>query len=103
MEPPLKKTTFPEEFCDDYYTLCLYTKNNKKKKYKKKKKKYRFKMAAKWLIFVSRHFDFGKNLKNHWLKIGYLNTDALKIGNFYYDGILGAKYYFPHPQNSNLC
>ena len=24
---------------------------------------YRFKMAAKWPIFISRHFDFGQNLK----------------------------------------
>ena len=27
MEPP-KKTTFPAEFCDEYYTIDLYTKDN---------------------------------------------------------------------------
>ena len=51
---PIKKTIFPTEFCDDYYTL--------------KKKKKRNKMAAKRLIFVLRHFDFGENLKNHFSK-----------------------------------
>ena len=27
---------------------------------------YRFKMVAKLPIFISRHFDFGRNLKNHF-------------------------------------
>ena len=40
---PYKKTTFPTEFCDEYYTMYLYTKNNhiqsKKKKRKEKKRK----------------------------------------------------------------
>ena len=29
---------------------------------------YRFKMAAKWPIFILRHIDFGQNLKNHFPK-----------------------------------
>ena len=33
---------------------------------------YRFKMAAKYPIFISRHFSFGQNLKNHlYLKEAY--------------------------------
>ena len=35
---------------------------------KKLKMLYRFKMAAKWPIFISRHFDLGQNLQNHFPK-----------------------------------
>ena len=40
---------------------------------------HRFKMAAKKLIFIPCHFDFDKNLKNHFLK-GIFNEIWLKVG-----------------------
>ena len=66
---PLKKTTSLAEFCDEYYTLYLYTKNNHiQARENNPQINYCFKMAAKWPIFVLRHFDFGKNVKNNFLK-----------------------------------
>ena len=44
---------------------------------------YRFKMAAKLLIFISRHFDFGQNLKNHFPK-WFFNEIWLKVGEHEY-------------------
>ena len=63
----LCKTTLPVEFCDEYYDIYLYTKNNIFKQ-KIPKIIYRFKMAAKWPIFISHHFNFDQNLKNHFPK-----------------------------------
>ena len=77
MGPHHKKKTFPAEFCNECYTVHLHTKRNhiqhvqaKKKKKKKQIQKmiYRLKMAAKLPIFVSRHFDFGKNVTSHFSK-----------------------------------
>ena len=70
MGPPymLKKTTFPAEFCDDA-TLYIYILKRIIFKHKKIGKIiYRFKMAAKLLIFTSRRFDFGENFKKYVLK-----------------------------------
>ena len=64
MGPHDKKTTFPAEFCDECYTIHSYTKKNYiQAKEFKKKMIFRFKMAAQLPIFISRHFDFGENLK----------------------------------------
>ena len=48
--PP--KNTFPAEFCDEYHTIYLYTKNNYIQATNPPPKKSRFKMATKWPIFV---------------------------------------------------
>ena len=51
MEPPLKKTTFPPEFCNEICTIYVWTIKNHNSEKKKKKPKlkllYRFKMVAK--------------------------------------------------------
>ena len=39
---------------------------------------YRFKMAAKWPIFISRHFNFGQDLKTTFPK-EFLNEIWLKV------------------------
>ena len=90
-------------------TLYIYTLKTAafKQKYPKNNS---FKMAAKLPIFVSRHFDFGKNLKNNfskgtffneiWLIIGdyeYINIAEIRFGYFHFGGILRAKHFFPHP------
>ena len=43
-------------------------------------------MTAKWQIFVSRHFDFGENLKNHFSK-GIFNGIWLIIEDHEYINI----------------
>ena len=37
-------------------------------------------MAALYLIFISRHFDFGENLKNHF-PIEIFNEIGFKLGD----------------------
>ena len=54
----LKKTNFLAEFCDECYTLHLYTKRNQIQQ-KIRKKKYVSKWRPNNPIFVSRLFDFG--------------------------------------------
>ena len=54
MGPNIKKTTFPADFLMNA-TLYIRTLIFKQKK-------------AKLPIFISRHFDFGENLKNHFYK-----------------------------------
>ena len=56
-----KKTTFP--FCDEYYTIYLYTKNNHIQAKNTKIKFTLSKWRPKKLIFVSHHFDFEKKKK----------------------------------------
>ena len=73
---------------------------NKKSQFCKKKIKmlYRFKMAAKEPIFISRHFDFGQLLKTHfpkgifqwnsaqrrriWIDLHYWNNNFQKLFHF---------------------
>ena len=63
---------------------------------------FRFKMAAKVPILISRHFP--KEFFNEiWLIIAYIYITEIKIGNLYSCEILGAKQFFPDPQNANLC
>ena len=33
----------------------------------------------------------------------YIYIAEIEIWNFYSGGIFGAKHFFPHPQNANLC
>ena len=66
---------------------------------------YRFKMAAKKLpIFISRHFDFGQNLKNHFPKGIFQWNLRLKVGRtwidlHYWNNIL--KKYIPFQNGSH--
>ena len=66
--PPPEKTIFPPEFCYEICTLYVRDIKNHTILQKKKKMLYRFKMGAKKPIFISRHFDFGHILKNHFPK-----------------------------------
>ena len=78
MEPPrrlLYHRNFAMKFAPYMYALSKTIIPEKRIKWML----YRFKMAAKWPIFILRHFDFGQNLKNHfpkeffkeiWLKVG---------------------------------
>ena len=72
-------------------------------------------MAAKLPIFISSHFDFGENLKNHfpknvfneiWLTIGdyeYIYNTEIKIEKFYSCAALGAKQFFADPPSQKKC
>ena len=40
---------------------------------------YRFKMLTKYLIFISRHFDLGQNLKTTFPK-EFFNEISLEVG-----------------------
>ena len=79
---------------------------------------YRFKMAAKWPSFISRHFailakiwrknKFPKRIFNEFWLIGrqheYIYIAETKIGNFNFWVILGAKhFFFRTAKNANLC
>ena len=75
-------------------TLHLYTKHNHIQ-VKTTKTYLSFQNGAKWPFFVSRHFDFGENLKNYFSKgifqwnlviIGdhkYINIAEIEIGIFF--------------------
>ena len=95
MGPP-KKTTFPAEFCDEYYTIYLYTKNNH---IQAKEFPPRF-FVSQWRPndrFLSASFRFRQKFKKKkntfpkeffneiWLIIGdyeYINIAEIKIWNF---------------------
>ena len=78
MGPPLRKKKLSQQYFLNA-TLYIYklksTIFKKKKRFLKKnnnnKKIYRFKMAAKLLIFASRHFDFEENVQNYFPKGSY--------------------------------
>ena len=113
MGPP-KKTTFPAEFFDEYYTMYLYTKNShiQGKKYKN------LFFVSKWrpnnwfsfrVILISAKIwktNFSKELFNEiFLIIGdhrYINIAEIKIGSFYFGGILVANHFSRTTQNANL-
>ena len=66
MVPRDKKTTFPAKFRDEYCTAYSNTKKNHiqaQNKTKNKTKYLPFQTGGQIPIFISRHFNLGKNLK----------------------------------------
>ena len=71
MEQPLKKTTFPQEFYNYFYTNYTYTNHNQIPTTKKKRNVkflYCFKMAAKNEFSLREKSHVTKNLKTTFPK-----------------------------------
>ena len=107
MGPPLRKH-FPAEFCDEYYTIYMYTKKNHIQAKKVPKKSLQFQNSCQMTDFRFATFRFQrkfekktlsqKNFKKIWpTDHEYINIAEIKIDNVYSGGILGAKCLFPHP------
>ena len=62
---------------------------------------YRFKMAAKYMIFISRHFDFGENLKKNTFSKEFANGIWLKDATYliFFFSPKKRKYYLGNYKN----